>query len=60
MQHSLRIERHENMFCKLLIPMFEDLISFIATLNYDKKGNPLDADLKCKLNRYLVQLKKGN
>ena len=47
------------MFCKLLIPMFEDLISFIATLNYEKKGNPLDADLKCKLNRYLVQLKKA-
>ena len=34
-QHSLYIERHENMFCKLLIPMFEDLISFIAKLNYD-------------------------
>ena len=59
MHHSLCIERHENMFCKLLIPMFEVLISFIATLNYEKKDNPLDADLKCKLNRYLVQLKKA-
>ena len=39
--------------------MFEDLFSFIAALNYDKKGNPLDVDLKCKLNRYLVQMKKA-
>jgi hypothetical protein len=24
-----------------------------------KKGNPLDADLKCKLERYLIQMKKA-
>ncbi|CAF0897762.1 unnamed protein product [Rotaria sordida] len=58
-QQSLYIDRHENLFCKLLIPMFEDLFSFIVAQNYDKRGNPLDADLKCKLNRYLVQMKKA-
>ncbi|CAF1226174.1 unnamed protein product [Rotaria sp. Silwood1] len=58
-QHSLYIDRHENLFCKLLIPMFEDLFSFIAAQNCDKRGNPLDVDLKCKLNRYLVQMKKA-
>ena len=58
-QQSIYIDRHENLFCKLLIPMFEDLFSFIAALNYDKKGNPLDVDLKCKLNPYLVQMKKA-
>ncbi|CAF4984708.1 unnamed protein product [Rotaria sp. Silwood1] len=45
-QHSLYIDRHENLFCKLLIPMFEDLFSFIAAQNCDKRGNPLDVDLK--------------
>ncbi|CAF1343835.1 unnamed protein product [Rotaria sp. Silwood1] len=57
-QHSAYIDRHKNLFCKLLIPMFEDLFSLIALQNLDKRGNPLDADLKCKLNRYLVQMKK--
>ncbi|CAF1037377.1 unnamed protein product [Rotaria sordida] len=58
-QQSLYIDRHENLFCKLLILMFEDLFSFIVAQNCDKRGNPLDADLKCKLNRYLVQMKKA-
>ncbi|CAF0749233.1 unnamed protein product [Rotaria sordida] len=58
-QQSLYIDRHENLFCKLLIPMFEDLFSFIVAQNCDKRGNPLDVDLKCKLNRYLVQMKKA-
>ncbi|CAF2136210.1 unnamed protein product [Rotaria magnacalcarata] len=57
-QHNLFIERHENLFKKLLIPMFEDLFGLIAAQNQDKKGNTLDADLKCNLERYLVQLKK--
>ncbi|CAF4562891.1 unnamed protein product, partial [Rotaria magnacalcarata] len=57
-QHNLFIEKHENLFKKLLIPMFEDLFGLIAAQNQDKKGNTLDADLKCKLERYLVQLKK--
>ncbi|CAF5012932.1 unnamed protein product [Rotaria sp. Silwood1] len=39
--------------------MFEDLFSFIAAQNCDKRGNPLDVDLKCKLNRYVVQMKKA-
>jgi hypothetical protein len=60
MQHSLLIQRHENMFTKLLIPMFADLFSLIASQNYDKKGNPLDADLKCKLERYLIQMKNAS
>ncbi|CAF4531420.1 unnamed protein product [Rotaria socialis] len=36
--HSLLIERHENMFIKLLIPMFEDLFTLIAGQNQDKRG----------------------
>lgn len=57
--HSLLIQQHENMFIKLIIPMFEDLFSLIAMQNHDRKGNPLDADLKLKLERYLIQMKKA-
>jgi hypothetical protein len=57
--HSLIVERHENMFSKLIIPMFVDLFSLIAMQNQDRKGNPLDADLKVKLERYLIQMKKA-
>jgi hypothetical protein len=44
---------------KLLFPMFEDLFTVIAAQNQDKRGNPLDADLKCKLELYLIQMKKA-
>ncbi|CAM4980323.1 unnamed protein product [Rotaria socialis] len=57
-QQNLFIERHENLFCKLLIPMTEDIFTFISTKNQDKKGNPLGVDLKCRINRYFVQMKK--
>lgn len=56
--HSLLIERHENLFIKLIVPMFEDLFGLIASQNKDTKGNILDADLKLKLERYLIQMKK--
>ncbi|CAF3762056.1 unnamed protein product, partial [Rotaria sordida] len=59
-QHSLSVERHENLFMKVLLPIFEDLFTVICTQNQDKKGNPLDADLKYKLERYRVQMKKAS
>ncbi|CAF0830444.1 unnamed protein product [Rotaria sordida] len=59
-QHSLLVERHENLFMKVLLPIFEDLFTVICTQNQDKKGNPLDADLKYKLERYRVQMKKAS
>ncbi|CAF2120803.1 unnamed protein product [Rotaria magnacalcarata] len=57
-QQNFFIERHENLFCKLLIPMTEDIFTFISTQNQDKKGNSVDADLKCRINCYFVQMKK--
>ncbi|CAF3703793.1 unnamed protein product, partial [Rotaria sordida] len=57
-QQSLLIERHENLFMKLIVPMFEDLFGVTASQNQDKKGNILDPDLKLKLERYLIQMKK--
>ena len=44
---------------KLIIPMFDDLFGLIASQNQDKKGNILDADLKVKLERYRIQMKKA-
>jgi len=58
-QHSLFIDRHENMFNKLLVPILEDICSFITAQNIGNKGRVLDADLKCKLERYCIQLKKA-
>ncbi|CAF1246698.1 unnamed protein product [Rotaria sordida] len=57
-RHSVLIERHKNLFMKLIVPMFEDLFGLIASQNQDKKGNILDPDLKLKLERYLIQMKK--
>ena len=58
-QHSVLLKRHENLFVKLLIPTIEETLSVISAQNHDKKGNSIDADLQCRLNRYLVQLKKA-
>ena len=58
-QHSLFIDRNENLFIKLIIPMFQDLFTFISSINVNKDGKSLDADLKYKLERYLVQLKNA-
>jgi len=58
-QHSLFIDRHENMFNKLLVPLLEDICTFIIGQNNGNKGRVLDADLKCKLERYRTQMKKA-
>ncbi|CAF1506498.1 unnamed protein product [Rotaria magnacalcarata] len=57
--NNLMVEHHENMFTKLIIPMFEDIFSFITMQNCDSKGRTLDADFKVKLERYLIQMKKA-
>ena len=38
--------------------MFDDLFGLIALQNQDKRGNILDVDLKIKLERYRIQMKK--
>jgi hypothetical protein len=56
-QLNLFFQQHDNAIMKLLVPMFMDLFGLIAKQNHDRKGNPLDADLKLKLERYLTQMK---
>ncbi|CAF4981331.1 unnamed protein product, partial [Rotaria sp. Silwood1] len=58
LNHHMLLQRHENFFTKLFIPMLEDVFSWMALQNQDKKGNTLDADLKCRLERYVVQMRK--
>ncbi|CAF4029044.1 unnamed protein product, partial [Adineta steineri] len=55
--YGLSIDRHENLFMKLSIPIFQDVFTFISSLNQDKKGNTLDTVLKSKIERYLMQMK---
>ncbi|CAF1525321.1 unnamed protein product [Adineta steineri] len=55
--HGLFIDRHENLFMNLSIPFFQDIFTFISSLNKDKKGNTLDTDLKGKIEHYLMQMK---
>jgi len=58
-QQSVLITRHENMFNKLFTPMIEDICLFITSQNVDINGRTLDADIKCKLERYRLQMKKA-
>ncbi|CAF1205352.1 unnamed protein product [Rotaria sordida] len=58
LNHHMLLGRHENFFTKLFIPILEEVFSWMAVQNQDKKGNTLDADLKCRLERYVVQMRK--
>ncbi|CAF3590467.1 unnamed protein product [Rotaria sp. Silwood1] len=58
LNHHMLLQRHENFFTKLFIPMLEEVFSWMALQNQDKKGNTLDADLKCRLECYVVQMRK--
>ena len=57
--HSVLLKRHENLLVKLFIPTIEEILSVFSAQNRDKKGHFIDADLHCRLDRYLVQLKKA-
>ncbi|CAF0906163.1 unnamed protein product [Adineta steineri] len=56
--HGLFIDRHENVFTNLFLPMFQDFFTFISSLNKDKKGNILDTDLKDKIECYIIKMNK--
>ena len=57
-QHSIFIDRHENMFSKLVFPLLDDICSFIS-LHNTNKNRPIDADLKNRLERYHLQMKRA-
>jgi hypothetical protein len=59
-QLEVLFSRHDNMFTKLIFPILDDLLFFNAAQNLDKKGNPLDADLRSRFDRYRIQVKKAS
>ncbi|CAF2935766.1 unnamed protein product [Rotaria sp. Silwood2] len=48
--------RHENLFTKVLLPMMNDLASFVLSMNREKYGKLIDADFGVKLERLRAQL----
>ena len=57
--YCLLTDRHDKLFLKLLFPMFDELFNVITNQNKDKNGNSLDADLKQKLERYRILMRKS-
>ncbi|CAF1218164.1 unnamed protein product [Adineta steineri] len=56
--NSLLINRHENLFIKLILPMLEDVFSLFAAQIIDKQGNSLDKR-ENKNGGVLVLVKEG-
>jgi hypothetical protein len=57
--NSRLVQQHDNLLMKVIIPMFEHLSGLIISLNQDKRGNHVNADVKLKLERYITQMKKA-
>ncbi|CAF1291804.1 unnamed protein product [Adineta steineri] len=55
-QHEIKITRHENIFMKLVIPVLEEISSFLSNINVGKKGDTLDADFNSTIKRIRAQL----
>lgn len=58
-QHGISLDRHDDILIKLVLPLLDDVCKSLYVLNSSDKGRVLDADLKCKLDRYRTQLKKA-
>lgn len=59
-QHDTKLVRHENLFSKLILPLLDEISSFMASMNVGKQGSTLDADFKVKLNRMRSQLSNAS
>lgn len=59
-QHEVKLTRHDNLFSKLVLPMLDEISSFMASLNVGKHGSTLDADFKVKLSRMRAQLNNAS
>lgn len=60
MVHNDRIlNQHNNVLTELLLPMLEELVDLVLMQNQDKNKKSLNADLKSKMERYVIQLRKA-
>jgi hypothetical protein len=58
-QHEIKITRRENLFMKLVIPILDEVSSFLSNINLGKHSGNLDADFKVTINRLRAQLQSG-
>ena len=54
-QHECKLTRLDNIFTKLLVPMLDEIGSFLSNINI-KHGGTLDADFKVRINRMRTQM----
>ena len=54
-QHECKLTRLDKIFTKLLVPMLDEIGSFLSNINI-KHGGTLDADFKVRINRMRIQM----
>lgn len=57
-QVSVSIDHHENLFLKLIFPLFDDLCIFISQI-MPSRNKPIDADVRSKFERYRILMNKA-
>lgn len=57
-QINSSIDYHENIFLKLIFPLFDDICTFISK-NKSPKNKLFDADMKCKIERYRLLINQA-
>jgi hypothetical protein len=50
------VQQQLSLVNRLILPILEELLSFVSSLNKDKLGRPTDADLRSRLGRYKSQV----
>ena len=53
----IKSTKEQDVMCqRLLFPMFNDILKFADTINIDKNGRTLDADMRSRFERYRAQV----
>ena len=53
----IKSTKEQDVMCqKLLFPMLNDILKFSDTINMDKNGRTLDADMRSRFERYRAQV----
>ena len=55
-QHKCKITCLNNSFTRLLVPMLDEIGSFLSTININKHSRTLDADFKARIDRMRAQM----
>ncbi|CAF4525179.1 unnamed protein product, partial [Didymodactylos carnosus] len=55
-QHEIKIIHYENLFTKLVMPILDEILKLLLTVNTDKTGGSSNAEFKVTINRMRAQL----